>query len=178
MSWYGIKMDANNGLLATQKSSISLSKEEFDEMKQEIQRQTKTSPAEDVQISRSFISVQLHKVTDCYDISIDYTSNSETTTLDMTLSNTTTGIMFKTEFDRQHLHQIVDGCILGPDQVVRMLIETLSAPELITKNIRLFLAENMDKGILSDHFSLRSMYHKPLCFMYNLHVHRSRRTLY
>jgi len=38
MSWYGIKMDTKSALLAANKGSVSLSKEDFDEMKEEIKR--------------------------------------------------------------------------------------------------------------------------------------------
>merc|ERR1719242_1917342 len=78
---------------------------------------------------------------------IDYTSNADATVFDLTITNVNTGISYKSQFDGDHLEEIVAGCILSPDQVIQMLTETLSSPDLITKNIRVFWAENMDQAL-------------------------------
>ena len=95
-------------------------------------------------IIKTFSSVHFEGMADKLDITIRYDSNAEL--LSLKLINTTTKNVFSEDFDKESIHKITDECKLEPDLVVKMIIDTLSAPQLTAKNMRTFLLPNLKKG--------------------------------
>ena len=95
-------------------------------------------------IGKKFDRIEFLKVEDKYDVKIDYDSNSELLTLQLT--NATSKNVFKHDFDKESVHKITDECKLAPDLVVKMIIDTLSSKDLTSKNARIFLLPNIKQG--------------------------------
>jgi len=95
-------------------------------------------------IIKTFSSVAFEGMADKLDITIRYDSNAEL--LSLKLVNTTTKNVFSEDFDKESIHKITDECKLEPDLVVKMIIDTLSAPPLTAKNMRTFLLPNLKKA--------------------------------
>jgi len=95
-------------------------------------------------IIKTFNAVQFEGMADELDMTIRYDSNAEM--LSLKLINTTTKNVFSEDFDKESIHKITDECKLEPDLVVKMIIDTLSAPQLTAKNMRTFLLPNLKKA--------------------------------